>query len=122
MDAKDEIIQEIARVAREISPEPLTRKAFARASRISQGRVRYYFGSWNKGVEAAGLSPRLPPARTTLADEDLLAAIGALWKSSGRRPTGDSMNAEGAYTIRPYCARWGTFTKAVDEYVRRFGQ
>src|SRR5437867_5613960 len=46
-------------------------------------------------------------------EDELLKAIGDLWKSVGRRPTEALMNSEGAYTIKPYRVHWGNFRKAI---------
>lgn len=125
MDKKEEIIREIRRVAREIESKPLTSELFQRMSRIPVSRIRYYFGSWNKAVGAAGLLPNPPGLRVSgyslLNENDLLMAIGDLWRQTGQRPTEALMNSEGAYSVKPYRARWGSFGKAVDEYVQQHG-
>ncbi len=122
MDRKQQILQEIKRVAGSISPKRLTKKNFFQESSIPESSVRYHFGSWNEAVEAAGLEPN-PPQRPVsgykrLSDEELLSEIGSLWKQFGRRPTEDMMNSKGKYSVRPYNKRWGTFSSAVNFYVQ----
>lgn len=125
MDKKDRILQEIRRVARTIAPAPLTQTAFKRECSISLSKVRYYFDSWNKAVEAAGFQPNpknVPVAGYKRAsEEELLEAIGNLWKKEGRRPTESLMNSSGTFSVRPYRKRWGTFSTAVDAYVSTYG-
>jgi hypothetical protein len=125
MDEKDRILQEIRRVAQTIAPGPLTQDAFKRESVISWSKVRYYFGSWNKAVESAGLLPNpkgIPVSGyKRVSDEELLEAIGNLWIKGGRRPTEDFMNSLGTFSVKPYRKRWGTFSAAVDIYVSKYG-
>jgi len=125
-EKQTEILHEIRRVAQALESQPLTQKAFKRLSRIPEQRVRYYFGTWNKAVVAAGILPNPSGHRVSgyqsLTEDELLKAIGDVWKSVGRRPTEALMNSEGAYTVKPYRVRWGNFRKAIDEYVKRYGE
>ena len=113
MDRKQQILQEIKRVAESIAPNRLTRKIFLRESSIPETRIRYYFGSWNEAVQAAGLEPNPPVLHASgykrLPDEELLKEIGRLWKQFGRRPTEALMNSKGKYSVKPYAKKWGTF-------------
>jgi hypothetical protein len=123
---KEEIILEIHRVADAVKPQLLTQQLYKQHGQISFGSVCNNFGSFNRAVEAAGLKPNLsgiPVSGYKKTDEtELLKAIGELWQRLGRRPTQNLMNAEGNFSVKPYKNRWGTFTKAVDEYVREFGE
>jgi hypothetical protein len=126
MDEKEHILQEILRVARTISPKPLTKAAFKRESEISESKVLYYFGSWNQAVEAAGLQPNPKGIPVTgykrLSGEELLEEIGNLWRNFGRRPTEAMMNSKGQFTVKPYRSRWGTFNAAIEAYVKKYGE
>lgn len=122
---REEILQEIQRVAAAIEPNPLTRIIFKRESRISEGRVRYYFGSWNEAVKAAGLPSTKPGSHASgyskVNDELLLEEIGRLWRQRGKPPTENSMSSAGKFSVKPYRTRWGTFGDAVAEYQRLYG-
>lgn len=125
MDKRQQIIQEIQRVARDLSKDSLSAREFTTKSHVSESQVSYHFGSWNEAVAAAGLKPNpvdLPPTRESIAEEDLLTEIGRIWLHSGRRPTIAAMNSAGQYSVWPYQNRWGSFPAAVNEYVRRFGE
>jgi len=127
MDEKQRIIQEIRRVAEAISPKKISISVFKRESKLaSEGKVRYHFGSWNNALKAAGLEPNVPGVNVSgyekIPDDELLAAIGELWKEEGRKPTRDLMNSKGKFSNYPYKERWGSFTKAVDAYVQQFGE
>jgi hypothetical protein len=126
VETRQEILQEIQRVARELGRDSLTLREFTSRSRFSETKILYHFGKWNDAVTAAGLQTNPadapPPAPDSLSDEDLLAEIGRLWQQSTTRPTTQTMNSAGAYSDSPYRSRWGSFPKAVDEYVRRYGE
>jgi hypothetical protein len=126
MDEKERILQEIRRVASSIEPEALTKAAFKRESAISESKVRYYFGGWNRAVEAAGLHPNPPSVRVSgykkLSDEELLEAIGNLWKKIGRKPTEALMNSSGKFSTRPYTKRWGSLRTAIKAYIQKYGE
>ena len=126
MDNRDIILQEIKRVARKIAPEQLTQDIFKKESKVSFSKLRYYFDTFNKAVEAAGLKPN-PPDKPVkgykkLSDEELFDEIGKLWRKVGRRPTENLMNSEGKFSTRPYQKRWGKFSSAVDDYISKFGE
>jgi hypothetical protein len=123
---QQEIALEICRVAEEVKPQLVTQQLFRRFGRIPLSTVSYNFGSWNKAVTAAGLTPNpsgIPVSGyKTLDEAELLNAIGELWLREGRRPVESLMSSEGKFSAKPYRDRWGSFPKAVDEYVRRFGE
>jgi hypothetical protein len=55
---KDEIIQEVCRVAGLIKSGPLTRKAFDQQARFSSDMIVRKFGGWEAALRAVGLSHR----------------------------------------------------------------
>lgn len=126
MDEKQFIVQEIQRVARSIAPATLTTDAFLKSSSVKVGKIRYYFGTWNEALAAAGLPPNAKGIRVSgygkATDDELLAEIGRIWNENGRRPTEDMMNSKGRFSVTPYRKRWGTMRVAVELYVQRFGE
>jgi hypothetical protein len=123
---QEEILREIHRVVDAVKPQSLTQQLFKRHGQISVATVYNNFGSWNKAVEAAGLTSNPKSIRVSgyksIDEGELFKAIGELWQKNGRRPTQSMMMAERRFSMKPYAKRWGTFTKALDEYVRRFGE
>jgi hypothetical protein len=61
-DRKREVIDELQRVARLLNSKSLTMQQFAKNGKLSLSKVKNRFGSWNKAIEAAGLTPILTPA------------------------------------------------------------
>jgi hypothetical protein len=126
MNRKQQILQEIRRVAESIAPKTLTLLKFLMESSVSRMAIRYNFGTWNNALEAAGLEPNPSGLRVSgykkYSNEALLNEIGGLWKQFGKRPNADLMNSKGKYSSKPYIKRWRTFSSAVDFYVQHFGE
>ena len=120
MDRRLFIINELKRLAQEIAPRPIRKNEFVMLSGIPNSQLRKHFKSWDDALDEAGIEVTAPEPKR-LSDDELMNAIRELWIEFGRRPTWDSMNNLGKYSVRPYNARWGTFTKAVDHYVQHFG-
>lgn len=72
MDKKQQIIEEIKRVANELGRQSLTRREFNQRAKISTGRITKYFGSWNAAIRAAEL---VPNDQTKEIDEDELLVV-----------------------------------------------
>lgn len=127
MDKKQSIIQEIQRVATLVAPNVVTVRLFARHSDVSTTTVRYAFGSFSEALRAAGFTPNergwnLKQSRSVLNDDELLDEIGKVWRQISKRPTESAYTAAARFSTTPYKRRWGTFGKAVGEYVSRFGE
>lgn len=109
-----------------MSREPLTYNNFKRTSSIPISTVLNHFGTFNRAVEAAGLkpNPRGVPVSgyKRISDEELLEAIGTLWKKVGRKPTVSLMRAEGQFSEYPYTKRWGSLRTAIKAYIQKYGE
>jgi hypothetical protein len=110
------IIQEIRRIADNLRVDSLSQDEFDRHHALGGvTTARYQFGSWNEAVVAAGLIPH-PPDGTDrtgyLTDDELLNEIIRLHRLLGKPPTEAKLSALGKYSLKPYRARWGTFSKA----------
>jgi len=123
MDTKLFILNKLKRIAQEVSPKPLRKSEFLRRSSISERKLRTHFDSWNSALIEAGLDPSIGsiPIRERLSDEQLMSEIAEVWNSTVKRPTEDLMNRIGKYSVRPYYARWGSFSKAPTYFVNHFG-
>lgn len=67
--------------------------------------VENAFGSWNRAIEAADLTRRIPGGQyrqNLISDDELLAEIGRLTSQLGKPPSGREMNALGRYSVKPY--------------------
>ncbi len=123
MNKQEEIIAEIRRVSSKLGTLRLTRKDFARNSKISTPTVCHIFGSWNRAVEAAGLEPIMGfiPEHRGFPEEELMAEVIRLTKELGKRPSDREMQALGRFSPRPYIKRWGTFAKGREAAYQKLG-
>lgn len=114
----DEIIGELRRVASEIGSETLTQAQFDARCEISASAVRRRFGSWAKGLAAAGLRPVSMGRR--YSEDDYFENLLAVWTKLGRQPRYAEM-ALPPSSISPgaYEARWGSWTKALAAFVEK---
>lgn len=123
---KEEIIAELRRVAEKLQTPHLSHTEFGRNSRISVTTIKNRFGTWNKAVEAAGLSPiprggfpgQHSPRRP---DDEYLEEVIRLTRELGKRPTIAEMNANGRFSQPPYLLRWGSFEKACQVAYAKYG-
>lgn len=104
---KEEIITAIQECAKELGHTP-TQTEFQRQTRINEARVRYLFGSWGKGVEAAGFkASRGVPLDTRLLFEDWAAIV----RSSGRVPSLSEYTIASRHSVRPLLSRFGKWAQ-----------
>lgn len=125
MDEKrQEIIVEIRRVAELLNTNSLSFREFKRNCSIEKTIVDYYFGSWNKAVEAAGLLPNTPAhigGKPVITDDEFLEEIIRLTSRLGKVPTKSDMSAFGRFSPSPYRARWGKFSEAIKAAYTKYG-
>ena len=115
MYTKQQIIEEIKKIAMKLGVKSLKCKEFSKNSKISLGSVRYYFGTWNNAVKEAGLTPidskdvlSVFREKRMIKDNELLLDLIRLYNEFSKEPTEDLINAKGKYSVRPYRARWKT--------------
>ncbi len=123
MNKREQVIAEIRRVASKLDTQRLTRKDFARNSKMSTATVCNIFGSWNRAVEAAGLQPIVAfvPELREIPDEELMAEVIRLKQELGKRPSDREMGALGRFSPRPYIKRWGSFAKGREAAYQKLG-
>jgi hypothetical protein len=112
---KEDIIDELKRVASVLKTESISRATFNKHGRISSNTVEATFGSWNDGIRAAGLTPfpqggipksedirssRLQSNQPLLgnrkiSDEEALSELIRITKELGRRPPENRVSAMG---------------------------
>jgi len=119
MYTKQQIIDDIQRIASTLGTQSLKQKDFQKRSKISLSTVRERFGSWNAAVEKAGLIVRDSRAhlkmlhkKQTISDRELLEDLIRLYNEHGREPTYALVSAKGRYSIKPYKKRWGNLQNA----------
>jgi HNH endonuclease/Homing endonuclease associated repeat len=115
--SKAGLIAELRRVHALLGKEWLTSGEFNMHSITSEGAVRNHFGTFRKGLEAAGILQR-PHKLRQFTDEQCFENIAAVWTHYGRRPAYREMFVAPS-KIRPktYVERWGTWRKALKAFV-----
>jgi hypothetical protein len=120
--AQEKLVAEIRRVAEFLGQGRLSQRQFdALHAMGGVSTAGYQFGSWNEAVKAAGLAPN-PPGRSAApkySDAQLLAEIIRVHRLIGAPPSERRMAMISRYSLKPYKARWGTFTKARSEAYSR---
>ncbi len=111
---REEVIAELQRVANLIGKQAVSRREFQRRARFSYAVVDRTFGSWNKGIEAAGLAP--DTKRAGIPDSDLEAEFRRVQEILGEVPTSDEFSAHTNLSVDVYQRRFGRWSKAVEHY------
>ncbi|MBI4496373.1 MAG: hypothetical protein HY689_00510 [Chloroflexi bacterium] len=117
MVERDEILEEIRRVARELGVTTLSRRQFQRNSTISLKKVERYFLTWNKAIEGAGLIPTPSFVNRKLSENDLLEDLDRVARQLGRFPTENEYSHYGNYSAATYQKRrWGKWSNVKQIY------
>lgn len=117
MYTKDEIIEEIKRIAAKLDVKTISEKVFELNSMMPASTVRYYLGSWGQALKEAGLQPEVPEENTKKepgSDDELLKELIRLHKESGETPTIALLAAKGRYEYRHYSTRWKSLSQAFE--------
>jgi len=111
-----ELIVELQRVAAQMEKVELSQPDFNENSELSSSVIRSRFGSWSKGLKAAGLAEVKKAKRYTELDyfENLLN----VWTHYGRQPYYGEMNAAPSQIgSGSYERRWGKWSTALIAFI-----
>lgn len=117
MYTKEEIIQEIQKVAARLDVRHLKQQDFILNPTIPINTVKYHLGTWAQAMKSAGLdtpkdySPSENPE--LIQDAELLKELARLYKVGGKLPTPDILKAHGAFSLEYYTARWQNLERAL---------
>ena len=116
MYTKQQIIEEIRRIANKLDVKSLKQKDFKRHSKISLSTVRYHFSTWNEAIKEAGLIPidsiEVISKKELIDDNELLLDLIRLYNKNGKEPTWSLINTKGKYSTKPYRDRWKNIKEA----------
>jgi hypothetical protein len=115
--SNDELIAELKRVHLLVGKPYLTTDDFNRHSITSEDAIRIRFGSFHKGLEAAGI-PKTPYKLRRFTDAQCFENLAIVWTHFGRAPQYREM-FEPPSTIqgKTYVGRWGTWRKTLMAFV-----
>jgi len=115
--SNDGLISEMRRVHALCGKKWLCSEDFNIHSVTTEGTVRSRFGSFRKGLEAAGI-PYAPNKQRLRTDEECFENLAAVWTHYGRPPRYLEMfrppsNVQGG----TYKTRWGTWRRSLKAFV-----
>jgi len=107
----EELTDELRRVAEMLGHSPSVRE-MKKYGEVSPGAVTWQFGSWNTGLDAAGLSTT---KSIKVTPQEVITAIQALADDLGRPPTAYEMDEQGEYATKVAQWRFGSWNAALQE-------
>lgn len=120
---KEEIIDELKRVAKELNKSSFTANEFEQRSEMSRSSPAFYreFGSFKKAMEAANLIPPIISKRYD--DEERFENLLKVWTYYGRQPSYTEMkNYPSIVAPKAYVTRWGNWRNALNAFVEKINQ
>jgi hypothetical protein len=111
----EDLLQDVKRVASQLPSKTTTYRQYQQLGKYSSQTVRTRFGSWNRALQEAGLQIS---NEMSIPDERLFENIEQLWIKLGRQPRKrDLASSSSEYSERPYTRRFGSWWKALEEFV-----
>ena len=113
---KEDLIEDLRRVARKLKKDFVTMYEYHRLGRYSASTLQKRIGSWTEALRRAGL--KQAKARF-VTDRQLFENMKRMWKRLGRQPKNYEVRSPlSEYCIRPYERRFGTWINAVKWFVK----
>ena len=117
----EELIADLRRVALELNTRAVSRPAYAQKGRYGTTTFIRRFGSWFNVLEKAGLEKTRTPK--SLPVEELFSNLEKLWVKLGRQPRYTELQKPlSKYSMRVYLNRFGSWRKALEEFVAYINQ
>jgi hypothetical protein len=114
----EEVVAELRRVSQALGRDTFTCQEFNTTARFTGGVVRRVFGTFHKGMQAAGLATNTKGKRYT--EEDCCENLLKVWTHYGRSPKHDEMNRPPSTVgSKAYIGRFGTWNRALQAFVDR---
>ena len=110
----EELIADLKRVATILGTEKITQKIYRKHGKYDDTTAGRRFGTWNKALEAAGLSI----SNQQYSDEKLFENILILWQHYGRQPRRAELAAlPSTISQSAYNRRFSSWTQALESFV-----
>ncbi len=118
MYTKEQIVEEIKRVAEKLGVKSLKKKDFEQHSTIPSNTLKYYLGPWSRALKEAGLEPEdstdINGKREPKDNDELLLELNRLYDIYGEPPTAALVESKGKYPYQHYNARWKSLNEAFE--------
>jgi len=110
-----EILDDLRRCAKLLGKENITYAEYQHTGRASSGTIVRRFGSWNKGLEKAGLKVKI---QRDISNDDLFENIERMWIQLGRQPRYSEVKFPfSKYSNVTYDKKFGKFSEALKQFV-----
>ena len=110
----EDLIKDLVRVAQTLNKNP-TISEYNQNGKYEATVYFRRFGSWNKALIAAGLTPN----NKQYFDSELFQNIEHVWISKGKQPTRRDMDSEVSFiSSGVYLRRFETWTNALQSFIR----
>ena len=117
----EELLADLRKVALELNTRAVTRPAYAERGRFGTTTFIRRFGSWFNVLEKAGLEKTRTPINLPI--EELFRNLEELWTKLGRQPRhAEVLKPLSKYSLRVYLNRFGTWRRALEEFVTFINQ
>ena len=111
----EEILDDLRRVAKLLGKATLTYKEYGDTGKGSSATIARRFGSWNRGLEKAGLVIKV---RRDISEDDLFVNIEQMWIQLGRQPRYTEVKFPfSKYSNVTYDTKFGKFSEALKKFV-----
>ncbi len=120
--ADRELLQDLVAVASKLKDlgKAMTFRAYNEHGKYSASTIAVRFGSWNDGLQKAGI---VPSQEKDVPIEALFENLQLVWIAKGRQPVYRDMSATPSqYTASIYNDRFGSWRKALEEFVSAVDQ
>jgi hypothetical protein len=111
----EELLEELRRVAEQIGKPTVTIDEFNSNGKFHSSTIARRFGTWMKGLDAAGLKAT---RNLNIPTEDLFENLVAVWLKLGRQPRyADVDGPLSAFSAGTYANRFGGWRAALEQFV-----
>lgn len=110
----EELLQDLIRVALEISPKKLTQTIYKKEGKFSIMTISERLG-WNKALTKIGLEITV---QQNITEKELFQNLEEIWIKLGKQPgKRDIVKPHSKYSAGPYNNKYGTWRKALEAFV-----
>jgi Homing endonuclease associated repeat/HNH endonuclease len=111
----EEVLNDLRRCTKLLGKETITRAEYQHSGRVSPGTIERRFGSWNKGLEKAGVTVKF---QKVISTDDLFENIEQMWIQLGRQPRYSEVKSPfSKYSNVTYGKKFGKFSEALKQFV-----
>ena len=118
MYTREQILDEIKRIAKKKEGRSLTQEEFELSSTIPISTLKFYMGTWKRALKEAGLESMYSEVSESFGkpepknDDELLLDLIRLYEDSGEVPSLALIKSKGKYSDHYYKAKWKSISEA----------